>query len=118
MVLEHEWDSVRRIMWDYVGIVRERERLDLALSRVRAVRATVESLYETALMNPAVVELRNIALLGELIVICARDRRESRGLHSTLDYPGRRDEAVDTVLVRGAVLAEESSWEPGDAPRG
>jgi len=113
MVLEHDWDLVRRIMWDYVGIVRERERLDLALARLRQVRETVEDVYATSFLDPDVVELRNIALLGELIVLCARARRESRGLHATPDYPGKLPEARDTVLVRRDPRPEMSASEPG-----
>ena len=89
MVLEHDWDLVRRVMWDYVGIVRDRERLDIALERLRAIRETVEDIYRRSVINPDVVELRNIALLGELIVMCARARHESRGLHFTLDHPAQ-----------------------------
>ncbi len=118
MILEHDWDLVRRIMWDYVGIVREKERLDIALQRLRAVRDTVEQVYGAALLDPAVVELRNIALLGELIVLCALGRRESRGLHYTLDHPERLDEAVDTVVVRGGQSPGECASEPAEGPRG
>ncbi|MFT5232402.1 MAG: L-aspartate oxidase [Candidatus Krumholzibacteriia bacterium] len=116
MVLEHDWDQVRRVMWDYVGIVRDRERLGIALERVRTIRATVEGLYLNTIINPAVVELRNISLLAELIVLCASSRRESRGLHYSSDYPDRSFEAVDTVITRGQLLAGESSWEPDDVP--
>ena len=90
MVLEHDWDLVRRIMWDYVGIVRDRERLDIALARLRdhpARRWRTSTRPRSS--DPELVELRNIALLGELIVLCARARRESRGLHYTLDHPGQ-----------------------------
>ncbi len=111
MVLEHDWDLVRRVMWDYVGIVRDRERLDIALERVRHIRATVEELYRQSIINPDVVELRNIALLGELIILCARSREESRGLHYTTDFPHKADRAVDTDLQRGVVLAGEVAWE-------
>ena len=74
-------------MWDYVGIVRDRERLEIALGRVRAIRRTVETVRSRAAPTPELVELANIALLGELIVICALSRLESRGLHYTLDHP-------------------------------
>ena len=111
MVLEHDWDQVRRVMWDYVGIVRDRERLDIALSRVRSIRATVEDMYRESVINPDVVELRNIALLGELIVLCARSREESRGLHYTTDYPHKAETIADTVIRRGQPLAGEASWE-------
>ncbi|MFH2052353.1 MAG: L-aspartate oxidase [bacterium] len=113
MILEHDWDLVRRVMWDYVGIVRDRERLDIALMRLRTIRATVETIFADSPLVAEVVELRNIALLGELIVLCARARHESRGLNFTLDYPDRLPEAVDTVLCRGATLDGESSFEPG-----
>lgn len=118
MVLEHDWDLVRRVMWDYVGIVRDRERLDIALARLRSVRETVERLYATSLLNAELAELRNIALLGELVVVCARARRESRGLHFTLDHPQRLPRAADTVLVRGASLDGETPWEPAEDPGG
>jgi L-aspartate oxidase len=115
MVLEHDWDLVRRVMWDYVGIVRDRERLDIALGRLRAVRATVEALYRDSLLNAELVELRNIALLGELIVLCGRARHESRGLHFTLDHPQRLPEARDTTIAQGRSLDAETAWEPPEA---
>ncbi len=112
MVLEHDWDLVRRVMWDYVGIVRSRERLDIALARLRSIRQTVEGVYHSSVIDPATVELRNIALLGELIVLCARARRESRGLHYTLDHPHQLPDAEDSCISRFGVLEGESSWEP------
>ncbi len=116
MVLEHDWDLVRRVMWDYVGIVRDRERLDIALGRLRSIRETVETVYKTSVLSPPIVELRNIALLGELIVMCARARRESRGLHFTLDHPHQLSRAADTVITKFGILEGETSWEaPGDA---
>lgn len=118
MVLEHDWDQVRRVMWDYVGIVRDRERLDIALARLRAIRATVESVYRDSLMNPDLVELRNIAQLAELIVLCGRARQESRGLHYTLDHPELLPAAADTVIQRGVALADEIAWEPNGADHG
>ncbi len=112
MVLEHDWDSVRRIMWDYVGIVRDRDRLDIALRRLRQIRDTVEGLFRKSVVNPDIVELRNISLLAELIVLCARDRHESRGLHFTPDFPGKLKAAMDTIIKRNQVLAGEKSHEP------
>jgi len=114
MVLEHDWDTVRRVMWDYVGIVRDRERLDIALERVRAIRDTVEDIYRESFISPDIVELRNISLLAELIILCARDRRESRGLHYTPDHPNRLEKALDTILMRGVEIAGEVCHEPGD----
>ena len=105
MILEHDWDVVRRVMWDYVGIVRSRNRLDIALERLRNIRKTVEAVYRSVLPSPDLVELRNIALNAELIVICARDRRESRGLHYTLDHPHKLpDPSSDTLVCRQSDL--------------
>ncbi len=112
MVLEHDWDLVRRIMWDYVGVVRDQERLNIALSRLRGIRETVEQLFKKSPRAPEAVELRNIALVGEMIVLCARSRRESRGLHYTLDYPDLLPVAADTVLRKGVELAGETCCEP------
>jgi L-aspartate oxidase len=118
MILEHDWDSVRRVMWDYVGIVRDRVRLDVALSRLRSIRATVESAYTTRVVVPELVELRNIALLGELIVLCARARKESRGLHYDLDHPGKDDgPPQDTLIARDLPADGEVAWQP-PAPAG
>lgn len=115
MILEHDWDLVRRVMWDYVGIVRDRGRLDIALERLRSIRQTVENVYRTSVISPPIVELRNIALLGELIVLCARSRHESRGLHFTLDHPHKLDRAEDTLITRHGILEGESSWELDEA---
>ena len=82
---------------------------------LRQIRETVEDVYATSFLDPDVVELRNIALLGELIVLCARDRRESRGLHATPDHPGKLPEARDTVLVRRDPRPEMRASEPGPA---
>ncbi len=116
MVLEHDWDTVRRIMWDYVGVVRDQARLDIALARLRGIRETVEQLLSRAPRSPEVVELRNIALVGEMIVLCARSRHESRGLHFTLDYPDLLPRAEDSVLRQGVPLAGETCYEPSVAP--
>lgn len=118
MVLEHDWDLVRRVMWDYVGIVRDRGRLDIALGRLRSIRQTVEQVYHASVLSPPLVELRNIALLGELIVMCARSRHESRGLHYTLDHPHKLARAEDTVITRYGVLEGKTSWEPPGEVRG
>jgi len=105
MVLEHDWDSVRRVMWDYVGIVRSEQRLHIALSRIRAIRRTVEEMAVTSLWNPSLVELRNIALVAELIVLSAQQRKESRGLHYTADHPNKSPgKPVNTFLGGGTDL--------------
>ena len=114
MVLEHDWDEVRKIMWDYVGIVRDKGRLAIALERVRSIRGTVEKFYKATTLTPDIVELRNISLLAELVVLCARSRRESRGLHFTPDFPNRLPVPEDTLIQRGLPLAGEASLELGE----
>ncbi len=99
MVLEHDWDVVRKVMWDYVGIVRTNARLDIALRRVRAIRSTVEQIYRTSVLESDLIELRNIALIAEMIVLCARERRESRGLHHSLDYPALAEDGPRDTLI-------------------
>ncbi len=118
MVLEHDWDLVRRIMWDYVGIVRDKDRLEIARNRLRSIRQTVEIEFRNSLIGPEILELRNIALLAELIVLCALDRKESRGLHYSLNYPAKLQEIKNTYITRGKPLGGLTSWEPKDNPNG
>ena len=101
VVLEHDWDVLRRVMWDYVGIVRRRERLGIALQRIGAIRRTIAGLLRSCRPGADLLELRNIALVGELITICALHRRESRGLHYTEDHPHKDPVPRDTVIRRG-----------------
>jgi len=103
VVFDHNWDAVRRVMWDLVGIVRTDQRLAAASRRLSLLREEIEADYARLRLSPDLIELRNIALVGSLIVESARRRRESRGLHFNLDRPrssgarGRRP----TVLRRG-----------------
>jgi len=87
VVFDHNWDSVRRVMWDLVGIVRTDARLATASRRLALLREQIEEDYDRLKLSPDLIELRNIALVGSLIVECARKRRESRGLHFNLDTP-------------------------------
>jgi L-aspartate oxidase len=87
VVVRQDWDEVRRLMWNYVGIVRTDRRLKSALERLRVIRREVETYYRKFLLTRDLIELRNIAILGELLVVSALSRRESRGLHYTLDRP-------------------------------
>ena len=94
--------KLQTAMWKYVGIVRTNERLARALGQVTAIRNQADVLYATGTLSPALLELRNMALAGELIIRSAQSRRESRGLHYNLDYPDLDDAQFkhDTILVR------------------
>jgi L-aspartate oxidase len=98
--LAHNWEAVRRLMWDMVGIVRTDERLTAAAHELARIRPDIERDYHRYRLSADLVELRNLALVAELIVRSARRRRESRGLHYNLDHP-RPSERYrrDTVLV-------------------
>jgi L-aspartate oxidase len=102
VVVAHNWDEVRRLMWNYVGIVRTMKRLDRARTRLALLRTEIRDYYWQYQVTPDLVELRNLADVAMLIVECARQRKESRGLHYVLDYP-RTDERWlrDTLLTRG-----------------
>ena len=88
-------------MWDYVGIVRTTKRLQRALHRVELLQAEIAEYYGNYKVSPDLLELRNLAMVAELMIRCAMERRESRGLHYTLDYPDLLPEARDTVLYPG-----------------
>jgi L-aspartate oxidase len=98
IVVEHNWNEVRTCMWDYVGIVRTDKRLARAMRRLRNLRQEIREYYLDYLVTADILELRNIAAVGELIVRSALLRRESRGLHYTLDYPDLLPDVAETVL--------------------
>ncbi len=98
VILDHDWDITRRVMWDYVGIVRSEERLHLARERIRQIQKTVDRLYGEYGVSADLVELRNIALVSGLVVVSALKRKESRGLHYMLEYP-RPDPAYEKETI-------------------
>jgi len=98
VLVAHMWDEIRRLMWDYVGIVRTNKRLARAARRLKTLRREIRDYYFRYLVTPDTLELRNLAVCAELIVRCAQRRRESRGLHYTLDYPKQSRKPRETVL--------------------
>jgi L-aspartate oxidase len=101
VVLSHSWDEIRRLMWHYVGIVRTEKRLRRAINRLRALQDELNMFYWDYQVTDTLLEVRNLAVVAELTVRCAMARKESRGIHFTLDYPEQdlSGHAKDTILV-------------------
>jgi L-aspartate oxidase len=98
IVVEHNWNEVRTAMWDYVGIVRTKKRLDRARRRIQNLRAEIKEYYGEYLVTSDLLELRNIADVAELVIRSAEKRHESRGLHYMADFPETNAVAVDTYI--------------------
>jgi L-aspartate oxidase len=99
VVIKQNWTEIRRFMWNYVGIVRTTKRLERAAHRIKMLNEEVADYYGHFRVTPDLIELRNLLQSAELIVRSALHRRESRGLHYTLDFPDTDSKARDTVLV-------------------
>lgn len=99
VVILQNWDELRQTMWNYVGIVRTSKRLKRALHRIEMLKREITEYYEDYQVSKNLIELRNLVMVSEMIVRCAMERKESRGLHYTLDYPELAPELRKTILT-------------------
>jgi len=102
VVISHNWDELRLVMWNYVGIVRTTKRLERALRRIHLLRSEIDEYYASFRVFRDLLELRNLVDCAELVVRSALARHESRGLHFSSDYPYTLPVSFPTILVRGS----------------
>jgi L-aspartate oxidase len=101
VIVAHNWHELRRLMWDYVGIVRSNKRLQRARRRIQLLKQEIHEYYASFRVTSDLLELRNLVVVADLMVECAMRRKESRGLHYSLDYPDLLPQAEDTIISPG-----------------
>ncbi|NMS18473.1 L-aspartate oxidase, partial [Vibrio parahaemolyticus] len=99
VIIQHNWHELRLFMWDYMGIVRTDKRLERALRRIQLLQQETHEYYSNFRVSNNLLELRNLLQVAELMVRCAMQRKESRGLHYTLDYPEQMEHSAPTILT-------------------
>ncbi len=100
VVLAHNWEELKRTLWDYVGIVRTTKRLERARTRIHTLEREIDDYYWNFKVDESLLELRNMIVVAHLIIDCALQREESRGLHYTLDYPNKRKTPRDSRATK------------------
>ncbi|MEZ9894942.1 FAD-binding protein, partial [Vibrio lentus] len=99
VIIQHNWHELRLFMWDYMGIVRTDKRLERAMRRIQMLQQETHEYYSYFKVSNNLLELRNLLQVAELMVRCAMQRKESRGLHYTLDYPELAEDSGPTILT-------------------
>ena len=103
IIIAHNWDATRRLMWDYVGVVRSNDRLNMAKENLKLIYEEVESFYRNFELTSDFIELRNLVLVAKIIIESALARKESRGLHFNIDFPDLNKDAVPSIISKNTI---------------